>query len=63
MIVVETILLFSSQSGEKIPGKLTGYDPITGFGVVSPLIPTELKPLKIGDSDKWTTIKNMPYGL
>ncbi len=44
-----TIGLFN---GKKIPGKLTGYDPITGFGIVSPIIPIELKPLKIGDSDK-----------
>ena len=44
-----TIGLFN---GKKIPGKLTGYDPITGFGIVSPIIPTALKPLKIGNSDK-----------
>ena len=44
-----TIGLFN---GKKIPGKLTGYDPITGFSIVSPIIPIELKPLKIGDSDK-----------
>ena len=44
-----TIGLFN---GKKIPGKLTGYDPITGFGIVSPIIPIELKPLKIGDSNK-----------
>ncbi len=44
-----TIGLFN---GKKIPGKLTGYDPITGLGIVSPIIPIELKPLKIGDSDK-----------
>ena len=44
-----TIGLFN---GKKIPGKLTGYDPISGFGIVSPIIPTELKPLKFGDSNK-----------
>ena len=39
-------------NGKKIPGKLTGYDHSSGFGIVSPIIKTKLIPLKIGNSNK-----------
>lgn len=38
--------------GKTVPGKLVGYDHQTGFGILSTIIPTNLAPLKIGDSDK-----------
>ena len=39
-------------NGKKIPGRLIAYDFETGFGLVSPIVSTKLKSLKIGDSSK-----------
>ena len=40
------------RNGKKIPGRLYGYDHTSGFGIISPIINTELKSLKLGDSNK-----------
>ena len=37
-------------NGKKIPGRLIAYDFESGFGLVSPIVPTKLKSLKLGDS-------------
>ena len=34
------------KNGKKIPGRLSGYDHTSGFGIISPIIKTELKSLK-----------------
>ena len=39
-------------NGKTIPAKVVGYDHTTGFGLLKPIIKTELSPLKLGDSDK-----------
>ena len=31
------------RNGKKIPGRLSGYDHTSGFGIISPIIKTELK--------------------
>jgi len=52
-IVIEASeIIIGLPDGKKIPGKLTGYDHSSGFGIVSPIIKTSLTPLKIGDSNK-----------
>ena len=38
--------------GKTVPGKLVGYDHQTGFGILKTLVPTNLAPLRMGDSDK-----------
>ena len=40
------------RNGKKIPGRLSGYDHTSGFGIISPIIKTELKSLKLGNSSK-----------
>lgn len=51
-IVIEANeILIGLPNGKKIPGKLTGYDHSSGFGIVSPIIKTELTPLIIGNSN------------
>jgi serine protease Do len=51
-IVIEASeILIGLPNGKKIPGKLTGYDHSSGFGIVSPIIKTELTPLIIGNSN------------
>ena len=51
-IVIEASeILIGLPNGKKIPGKLTGYDHSSGFGIVSPIVKTELTPLIIGNSN------------
>ena len=38
--------------GKTVPGKLVGYDHQTGFGILRTLVPTNLAPLRLGNSDK-----------
>ena len=38
--------------GRSLPGILVGYDHTTGFGIIKPLLKTDLVRLKLGDSDK-----------
>jgi serine protease Do len=38
--------------GKTVPGQLVGYDHQTGFGILRTIIPTNLAPLKLGNSDK-----------
>ena len=52
-IVIEASeIVISFYDGKKIPGKLTGYDHETGFGIISPIVETKLNSLSLGDSDK-----------
>lgn len=52
-IVVEASeIIIGLPDGKQIPGKLTGYDHSSGFGIVSPIIKTKLTPLELGDSNK-----------
>ena len=47
-------------NGKTIPAKVVGYDHTTGFGLLKPIIKTELSPLKLGDSDK---LKNEEFAF
>ena len=38
--------------GRSLPGILVGYDHTSGFGIIRPLLKTDLVSLKLGDSDK-----------
>ena len=51
-IVIEAHeIMIGLPNGKQIPGKLTGYDHSSGFGIVSPIIKTKLTPLEIGNSN------------
>jgi len=39
-------------NGKTLPGKVVGYDHTSGFGIIKPILKTELMGLKLGDSDK-----------
>ena len=46
----ETIEIGLSD-GRRLPAKLVGYDPTSGFGVIKSVVPLTMTPLKLGDSD------------
>lgn len=52
IIIEASEILIGFSNGKKVPGKITGYDHETGFGLVSPLFKMQLNPLPFGDSDK-----------
>ncbi|WP_440692624.1 S1C family serine protease [Candidatus Pelagibacter sp. HIMB1695] len=53
VVEAETITI-TLPDGKKFPGELIGYDHTTGFGILRTIIQSNLKPLKIGDSDQLT---------
>jgi serine protease Do len=42
----------TTSSGKRISGVVAGYDHATGFGIIRTLIPLNVEPLKLGDSDQ-----------
>lgn len=53
VVEAETITI-TLPDGKKFPAELIGYDHTTGFGLLKTIIPSNLVPLKIGDSDNLT---------
>ena len=39
------------SDGRKLPAKLVGYDPTSGFGVIKSVVPLTMAPLQLGNSD------------
>jgi Trypsin-like serine proteases, typically periplasmic, contain C-terminal PDZ domain len=50
VIEAETIEIGLSD-GRRLPAKLVGYDPTSGFGIIKSVVPLAMSPLKLGDSD------------
>ena len=50
VIESETIEIGLSD-GQKLPAKLVGYDPTSGFGVIKSVVPLKMAPLQLGNSD------------
>ena len=40
-----------TPSGKRIPARVAGYDPDSGFGLVRTTVPLDGRPLELGDSD------------
>ena len=38
--------------GHTLPARIVAYDPVTGLGLVRPITPLDVTPLKLGDSSK-----------
>ncbi len=51
IIIEATEIIVGFKDKKKIPAKIVGYDHSSGFGLISPIIPYKLTPLKIGNSD------------
>jgi S1-C subfamily serine protease len=41
-----------TSEGRAVPAAVAAYDHATGFGLLRPLIPLEVKPIKLGDSSR-----------
>lgn len=41
-----------TSGGRRIPASVAGYDHATGFGLVRTVLPLDVRPLELGDSDK-----------
>ena len=39
------------SDGRRLPAKLVGYDPASGFGIIKSVVPLKMPPLQLGDSD------------
>jgi S1-C subfamily serine protease len=48
-----------TASGKRIPGSVTGYDQISGFGLVRSALPLDGQPLELGDSDTVTEMQRV----
>ena len=42
----------TSSKGVTVPAGVVGYDHATGFGLLRPLVPIDVKPIRLGASDK-----------
>ena len=48
-----------TSSGHTVPATVAAYDHATGFGLLRPLMPLEIKPIKLGNSEKVETQHRM----
>lgn len=52
-VVIEAdAIQITSGNGKTVPARLLGYDHATGFGVLRPSVPLDVKPIQIGRSDE-----------
>ena len=49
----------TTSKGLTVPATVAAYDPATGFGLLRPLAPLEMKPIRLGTSDKVESLDRM----
>ena len=51
ILEAEEVEILTAQ-GRTVPAAVAAYDHATGFGIVRPLVPVEVKPIKLGNSGR-----------
>jgi len=49
----------TTSKGATVPAAVAAYDPATGFGLLRPLAPIDVKPIRLGASDKVESLDRM----
>ena len=49
----------TSSKGNTVPATVVGYDHATGFGLLRPIVPIDVKPIRLGASDKVESLDRM----
>jgi serine protease Do len=49
----------TTTKGATVPATVVGYDHATGFGLLRPIVPLDMKPIRLGASDKVESLDRM----